>query len=103
MHARITACLYTHTVILSPLQGRAEFPLRSSNPILYQKLSIKRSDPRRSSQSSSPQSMTRAGRSYDTAMKALDSVERLPKMIVFDLDYTLWYGASLSHLLITLV
>ena len=47
--------------------------------------------------------MTRGGRSYDTAMKALDSIERLPKMIVFDLDYTLWYDASLSHFLIKLV
>lgn len=47
--------------------------------------------------------MTRDGRSYDTAMKAFDSIYRLPKMIVFDLDYTLWYEASLPHLLITLV
>ena len=33
-------------------------------------------------------SMTSHGRGYETALKALEG--RLPKMIVWDLDYTLW-------------
>ena len=36
------------------------------------------------------QSMTSHGRGYETVLKALESSSRLPKMIVWDLDYTLW-------------
>lgn len=34
--------------------------------------------------------MATQGRAFETAVKALESTSRLPTLIVFDLDYTLW-------------
>lgn len=36
------------------------------------------------------QSMNSHGRGYETALKALESSSRLPRIIVWDLDYTIW-------------